>query len=249
MNKKGSVSCLLTFKENKMNIEEYAKKHKHILLDQIPDELDFIIRNNSFKKIIDVGCGGGLFLYSLFKRNYEEKFEEIWGIDLSEKRLESVQEISEKIKTVKADAQVLENVPDDNFDLVVSTQVIEHVSDDKDMLDALYRVSKKRAVIYLDTVYKKKWAWYFYKNDRGMNVLDPTHVREYTDEKELLDKIDKNKFIVLNSTMQNVKYSIVNFIIKKLRIKSENSRLVSILRYLKIPVPGYYIWKITMVKI
>ena len=57
-----------------MNIEEYAKKHRHLLLDQIPDELDLIIRNNKFTNIIDVGCGGGLFLYSLFKREYEKGF-------------------------------------------------------------------------------------------------------------------------------------------------------------------------------
>lgn len=231
-----------------MDIEQYAKKHKHLLLDQIPEELDFIIRNNDFENIIDVGCGGGLFLYSLFKRSYNEKFREIWGVDLSEERLKGIGEISADIKTLKDDAQTLENVPENYFDIIVSTQVIEHVPDDSKMIDALKRISKKNALIYIDTVIKKKWAWYFYKNEEGKSVLDPTHVREYIEEVELLDKIDKSSFSILYSKKKQVKYSLSNFIIKKLKLKNEYSSIVKLLGYLKIPVPGYYIWKIILLK-
>ena len=234
-----------------MNIEEYAKKHKHLLLDQIPDELDLIIRNNIFTNIIDVGCGGGLFLYSLFKREYEKGFEEIWGVDLSEQRLESVSRISDKIKTVKDDAQILVNIPENHFDIVVSTQVIEHVPDDQKMLEALYRISKANAVIYIDTVFKKKWAWYFYKNGKSEPALDPTHVREYTHENELFDKIDRDKFKILFSKKKFVKYSMINFVLRALKIRNNNiydNPMIKILSYIQIPVPGYYIWKILLQK-
>ncbi|HXK50073.1 MAG TPA: methyltransferase domain-containing protein [Clostridiales bacterium] len=234
-----------------MNIEEYAKKHKHLLLDQIPEELDMIIRYNNFGKIIDVGCGGGLFLYSLYKREYNSKFKEIWGVDLSEERLKGINDISPEIKVVQDDAQILENVPDNYFDIVVSTQVIEHVPDDGHMLEALYKISKSEALIYIDTVFKKSWAWYFYKNDKGKRTLDPTHVREYQHEDELFKKIDTGKFRILFSKNKLVKYSLINFIIKALKLKSKdvyNNPIVKLLSFIQIPVPGYYIWKILLQK-
>jgi 2-polyprenyl-3-methyl-5-hydroxy-6-metoxy-1,4-benzoquinol methylase len=234
-----------------VNIEKYAKKHKHYLKDQIPEELDLLIKHNKFEKIIDIGCGGGLFLYSLFKRGYDKKFTEVWGVDLSEVRLKNIKEISENIIVQKEDAQLLGNVPDDHFNIVVSTQVIEHVSDDEKMLNAIHRITKHNGLVYIDTVFKKKWAWYFYRNQYGKYALDPTHEREYQKESELFDKVDQSKFRILFSTKQRISYSVINFIIRMLKIK--NSKIIDnpIVRYVsfvKIPVPGYFIWKILLEK-
>jgi ubiquinone/menaquinone biosynthesis C-methylase UbiE len=234
-----------------MDIEEYAKKHRHLLFDQIPEEVEFIIKKNDVTKIIDIGCGNGLLLYSLFKRSLLRESGEIWGIDLSEERLKNIKEISQEIVVVKSDAQTLEGVPDDHFDMIVSMQVIEHVADDKKMIESICRVSKKGCFIYIDTVFKKKWAWYFYKNQSGKRALDPTHVREYERENDLFDKISRTDFNILFSKKQLVKYSLINFIVKALKIKNGkflDGKIFRILRKIQIPVPGYYIWKILLIR-
>lgn len=234
-----------------MNIEEYAKKHKHYLKDQMPDELDFLIKNNDFDKFIDIGCGGGLILYSMYKRGYNNKFREIWGVDLSAERLKGIKEISDEIKTVQDDAQTLANIPSDNFDLTVSTQVIEHVPDDGKMIDSLYRITKKGGFIYIDTVFKKKWAWYFYKNQQGKHALDPTHIREYQSDSELFDKVDPDKFQTVFSKKELIAFPIINLIVRRLKIqnaKVHENFILKCLALIKIPVPGYYCWKILLQK-
>jgi 2-polyprenyl-3-methyl-5-hydroxy-6-metoxy-1,4-benzoquinol methylase len=93
--------------------------------------------------VIDVGCGDGSLLYSLQKLGYLDHFNEIWAVDLSENRLSSVKIISEEIKTVQDNAQYLTNIPDNHFDLVISTQVIEHVNDDGEMIKSLSRICSR----------------------------------------------------------------------------------------------------------
>ncbi|HAQ62490.1 TPA: hypothetical protein DCR49_10935 [Candidatus Delongbacteria bacterium] len=234
-----------------MNIEEYAKKHKHYLKDQMPDELDKLFRDNSFSRFIDIGCGGGLILYSLYKRGYDKKLKEIWGVDLSSERLKGISSISADIKTVQDDAQTLVNVPDNYFDIVVSTQVIEHVPDDGAMINSLSRITAQNGIIYIDTVFKKKWAWYFYKNQQGKYALDPTHVREYMNDSELLSKLNINNMEILLSRKQIILFPVVNFIVRRLKIKSTTileNPLIKLFSLIKVPVPGYYIWKIILKK-
>jgi len=234
-----------------MNIEEYAKKHKHYLKDQMPEELDNLLKNKDHEKFIDIGCGGGVILYSLYKRGYNKKISEVWGVDLSAERLKGIKEISEEIKTVQDDAQTLVNIPSDNFDITVSTQVIEHVPDDGKMIDSLSRITKIGGYIYIDTVFKKRWAWYFYKNQVGKYSLDPTHIREYQSDNELLDKIDIEKLNLILSKKELIAFPVINFIVRRLKIQNPmilDSFLLKIVSWIKIPVPGYYCWKIILQK-
>ena len=234
-----------------MNIEEYAKKHKHYLKDQMPEEVDRLFRDNSFSRFIDIGCGGGLILYSIYIRGYDKKLKEIWGVDLSSERLKGIKDISEEIKTVQDDAQTLINIPDNYFDIVVSTQVIEHVPDDAAMLNSLCRITAEKGIIYIDTVFKKKWAWYFYKNQSGKYSLDPTHVREYMNDSELLSKININNMEVLLSKKKIIFFPVVNFVVRRLKIKNTTileNPIIRLFSLIKVPVPGYYIWKIILQK-
>ena len=126
----------------------------------------------------------------LYHNGYIETAKEVWAVDLSKVRISHIQHLrSTKVKIIKADAQSLEGVPDNYFDLVISTQVIEHVENDVEMLESLYRIARPGAIIYIDTVFKKRYGFYFYKNRMNKHVLDPTHEREYTKISDLTDKI------------------------------------------------------------
>ncbi len=232
-----------------MDIEEYARKHRHFWNSaQVPAELKFILDNNSFKNLIDIGCGDGALLHRLKSLGYLEKMD-VWAVDSSETRLDSVKAISSSIVAVQDDAQFLAKVPDSHFDLIISSQVIEHVFSDQDMIRALSRIAKPNALVYLDTVFKKSYGWYFYRNRHGRFVIDPTHEREYTSEDFLYECIGKNGFRTVHSSKEHIRLSPGNFFLRKLGAVSDtDSKTFSTLAKLKIPVPRYFCWKILMVK-
>ena len=64
------------------------------------------------------------------------------------------------------------------FDVVISSQVIEHVSDDNELLKEIGRLLKSDGIAYISTVIKKWYGFYIYRNG-GKFRLDPTHVKEY----------------------------------------------------------------------
>ena len=71
-----------------------------------------------------------------------------------------------------------------SFDLVVSTQVIEHVPDDQAFVREIKRVLTSGGLCVVSSVIKMHFGWYFYRNKQGERVLDPTHVREYSSAQE-----------------------------------------------------------------
>jgi 2-polyprenyl-3-methyl-5-hydroxy-6-metoxy-1,4-benzoquinol methylase len=233
-----------------MDIEEYARRHRHFWDNvSIPSELKFILDNNyNIKTLIDIGCGDGALLYKLKSLGYLDKVE-VWAVDASETRLNSVKQISAGIVTVQDDAQFLANVPDSYFDLIVTTQVIEHVDSDLDMIRSISRISKPCTIVYLDTIFKKSYGKYFYRNKYHHRVLDPTHEREYSSENALYDIIRENGFTILHSKKDLIRFSILNFFFRKFSTQNRiRSKIISRLAGIKVPIPGYFCWKILMVK-
>ncbi len=116
--------------------------------------------------------------------------------------------------TVQCDAQRLDKVPDSYFDLIVTTQVIEHMFSDEDMIRSIARISKQSAIIYLDKSFKKPYGNYFYRNKHGQLVLDPTHEREYSYEACLYDIVRKNGFTFIHSRKDSIRLSVLNFFLR-----------------------------------
>lgn len=235
-----------------MNIEEYAAKHKHYWSNSFENrELKSILDNRKFNRIIDVGCGDGILLYQLNKLGYLDSIHEVLAIDLSEERLKQVRLISGKIKVLQENAQYLTGVPDGRFDLVISTQVIEHVKNDSEMLKSLYRITQPNGIVYIDTVFKQKHGFYFYKNREGERVLDPTHEREYTDTADLIGKVEAANFEVLNMFMTSFRFSPFNFVRRLAgagNVRVSGSFILKSLARFKVPIPGYKCWKLILRK-
>jgi 2-polyprenyl-3-methyl-5-hydroxy-6-metoxy-1,4-benzoquinol methylase len=235
-----------------MDIETYAERHKN-LYDWGYD--NSILRNlllyNRFKRMADIGCGNGNLLYWCERNGLLENADDVLAVDLSMRRLEDVSRISEKIRTFQDDAQTLSSIPDDYLDLVVSTQVIEHVPDDLSMLNALDRVMKPGSILYLDTVFKKTWAKYFYRNRYGTLVLDPTHLREYTEMDQLTAKIARTRLRLVFSDKIPMRLSVANYFIRKFNVDNfalNRSRILRAIRSAKVAVPGYFCWRMLLVK-
>lgn len=209
-----------------MNIENYAKKHPKtkpgILL---PETVIGIGNLNRESRVLDIGCAEGntiQWLESIFPEKYF-----FLGVDLSETRISKA-----KAKGVKnADFKVgnAEELPveDSSVDYVVTSQVIEHVPDDTKMLLEIERVLRSGGEFQIDTVYKKKWAFYFYRSSAGW-ALDPTHVREYTDLDSFIAKFPptlKVEKVLLKKCYRS--FNIIPF-------------LSFLPDWLRVLIPGYY---------
>ena len=232
----------------KLDIEKYSSKVPQYYSENIPDLLKKIIETQNLKTLLDCGCGDGNLLYALKKIGYFEN-RKIFAVDLSENRVGLVGRIDPTIHVSVDSVEELNTVSDHTIELLISTQVIEHVDDKKD-IEAMSRVLKKDGRIYLSTVFKKWYAWYFYRN-KGRWVLDPTHLREYSREAQLLDLILASGFRVLENQKSLFWFPVIDFFVKQVGIKNRSlyeNRILSLLRRIKVPILGYYNWELVLVK-
>ena len=139
-------------------------------------------------------------------------------------------------------------VADKSIDVFVSTQVIEHVPDDVAMANEMYRVLSDRGTVYLSTVFKKPYGWYFYRNN-GKWVLDPTHVREYSDH-NLLNILEDAGFRIVETRKTLDSRPLMDAIVRRLHLGRNlyRNRMFKFFRRFTVPIPGYYNWEIVCVK-
>lgn len=231
-----------------MDIEKYSKIAPQYYSDNIHGILKRYLSNHKFTTFLDCGCGDGNLLNALFKNNFLID-KKVFAIDLSKNRIDLVKKIDTNISARVDNAEEMRTIENDSIDFFIATQVIEHVNQIK-MLYSIDRVTKRNGIIYLSTVYKKWYGWYFFRNN-GKWVIDPTHLREYKKDSELFDFIDKDIFEILENKKTLLKFPIIDFFIKRLRIKNRkifNNKFLQLIQNIKIPIIGYYNWEIVLRK-
>ena len=119
-------------------------------------------------RILDVGCGDGVAIS--FMRKHLNPDVRLYGAEPDEEALEVAKKRNPQAHFVQADAESLP-FEDNYFDLVISTDVIEHVNDPGKMLAEIRRVAKLGADIVISTPIR-----------RAKNPVDPQHVQEFFQE-------------------------------------------------------------------
>lgn len=235
---------------NNMDIESYSSLAIQYYQSKIPSLLLKYLPSK-FTTILDCGCGDGSLINSLLKsKNFQNKI--IYAIDLSKNRISLIKRnFGKQIIAYVDNAEKLSRIKTNSIDIFITEQVIEHVNDKK-MIQNLTRVTKKDSLIYLSTVIKSKYAWYFYVNSTGKHVLDPTHLREYPDEISIIKLFNKNNFQILKYQKKLFHFPISDLIFKIFKIKNRqiySHWFLKIFRKLSIPIPGYYKFEIVLLKI
>lgn len=123
-------------------------------------------------RVLDAGCGEGVLSVMMALQGAE-----VTGIDLSAPNINAAKEYAKEsgvnsIEFAVGDAEHLP-FPDNSFDLVVSSHVLEHLPDfDKGLFEVM-RVTKKRAVIAIPTILNPAsmvqvgHGWYYLKGLRS----------------------------------------------------------------------------------
>jgi len=147
------------------------------------------------KKVLDVGCGNGNYT-SLFAKNGNVVF----GVDINDFRHKIYKD---KFTYKKYNGKRLP-FNNNEFDVVVSFDVIEHVEDDVLFFSEINRVLKKGGIIYVATPNRTRLSniilkmigrpvTYPYILSEGGRLGAVVHLREYIGE-ELSNLSKKTKF-------------------------------------------------------
>lgn len=147
----------------KFNAYVYARYHQ--VLNQVPRKKGI--------KILDIGCGDGVLLY-LVSQKAKAKLH---GVDLDADSLKFAKN-QVKAKFKKSTAEKLP-FKSNQFDLVIATEIIEHLKNPDKMLKEIQRVLKPKAKVIVTTPVK------IFKTPE-----DPLHVKEFT-QKELKSILKK----------------------------------------------------------
>jgi SAM-dependent methyltransferase len=120
-----------------------------------------------FDSILDVGCAEGFFTQAIAERFGVDA----WGVDLSH---EGVVKMKQRygLPGAAADGTRLP-FPDNSFDLVLSTETIEHVLDAEAFVDEMRRVARRYVVITTPASTEQEFVPDFDLHEEG-------HVQQFT---------------------------------------------------------------------
>ncbi|MCS7006886.1 MAG: class I SAM-dependent methyltransferase [Thermoleophilia bacterium] len=190
--------------------------------------------------LADLGCGDGPLFDALARTGAITEGVPVYAVDLEPERLARVRERFPWITTIVASAEAVPEIPDGSLDVVVSTMVMEHVPDERAYLAEIRRLLRPDGIAYLTTVYKKPWAWYFRSRD-GEPVLDPSHLREYTDLEAFRALLRESGFRIAALERRLLWFPLADPLLFRVGGSlARRPRLLRALRAPRAPVPGYY---------
>lgn len=180
-----SLSSFLSIKN------ELGLHPKHRLIDYHK----FFINNIEAKDIVlDIGCGNGALTFDV-----AQKSKKVIGIDLSGNNIDFARKkySAKNIEYICGDA--LKNLPTENFDVIILSNVLEHIENRVEFLKKIKNISPK--ILIRVPMINRDWIT-LYKKELGVEYrLDKTHFIEYTIE-SFQDELEKVDLKAYNYTIQ-----------------------------------------------
>ncbi len=143
---------------------------KHRITNYHQFFLDNIEENSS---VLDIGCGLGIVAYKIAK-----KAKKVVAIDINKKTIQFAKQNYNRSNIVYINADATKHKFDDSFDIIILSNVLEHL---KDRINFLKRIKKLGNLILIRVpMINRDWLP-LYEKELGLEYrLDLTHYIEYT---------------------------------------------------------------------
>ena len=178
---------ILAFKSNPLQVIKILFKTRFAPLTGIK-EVDEVFKNKNESVIMDVGCGGGVFLASLSYLDHKN----LYGIEYNKESVELIKKHF-KYNITRSEIKVQEHYP--KADIVTCFDVIEHLTEPAGAAKELNRMLKDGRYLHIrvpnygslvSRILRSKWLW----------TIPPFHLNYFT--KQSLENIfSMNGFEVL----------------------------------------------------
>jgi 2-polyprenyl-3-methyl-5-hydroxy-6-metoxy-1,4-benzoquinol methylase len=239
-------ACLLTGSKDLYPLKNYesnylvkSKSSGFVFCEKIPSEEELISHYNSYpigynhdslvtrkrihtfldgvekyrktNRILDVGCGPGLFLIEAKKRGWE-----VYATEYSERQIAYLSEQGIQAKKGKLNNNLFEN---EAFDVVISSEVIEHINNPLEEMQQFYRLLRKGGLVYITTPNFNAFERLWFKNHWEI-IEYPEHLCYYT-PKTIHLLLSKSGFVKLKITTTGISLDRI----KRAKAKKNNSDL------------------------
>lgn len=174
---------------------------KYVHMKRLKKILQFLPKNQNLK-VLDAGCGEG-HLVELLSNNLKDNV--YYGVDITDVAIEKAKARCPSAKILKGSISSLQ-FPDKFFDVVICTEVIEHIYDYEKVIVELKRVLKDEGFLIITFPNETNWTISrFLLGRRPIKV--PDHVNSFNHKKMKktvdLDVIEKfnvpfNSFFVFS---------------------------------------------------
>ncbi|PIQ67290.1 class I SAM-dependent methyltransferase [Candidatus Uhrbacteria bacterium CG_4_10_14_0_2_um_filter_41_7] len=191
------------------------KKPETYYINARIEMLQFVPR--TAKKILDIGCGEGVF-GSILKNELQA---EVWGIEMDVVSGTKAGQVLDKV-IISDVFSALPKITGETFDAIILNDVLEHIVQNEVLLTELKKYLNEDAVIVasipnvrflnnlINLIFRKTWDY----EDSG--ILDRTHVRFFT-KKSIIKMFERLGFNLdriqgLNGYVDSSKFSLINIL-------------------------------------
>ncbi len=231
-----------------MKFEDYSHTFLHFHTTEVPAILKKYLSGRA--GLVDLGAGDGNLLISLKTAGMLDPFSKVVAVELSEERCERLRAYT-NFKVICGDATNVKELEAESFDVVLCTQVIEHVDEAK-LLAQISKLLRPNGMAYIASLIKEKHGWWYYRTPSGQWALDPTHLREYESVEQYEAVIKKGGFTIVETVTSRLELSIIEFVLRRIIVPIFKPEHIHgffikypfadwIRRHFNVRPPGYHI--------
>jgi SAM-dependent methyltransferase len=169
---------------------EDLEHSRYFLTEWMPPLLRAAAEREPPLVLADLGAGDGGTLWPLDHAGLVG--ETIYAVDISAEHVALCERLSPKVRGIVSDVAHVDELDAESVDAVVSSQVIEHLPDDRVLAPEIARLLRPGGWFYVSSVIRGPHAFWLYKGKPPAPErwqLDPTHMREYESEEQFRDAL------------------------------------------------------------
>jgi 2-polyprenyl-3-methyl-5-hydroxy-6-metoxy-1,4-benzoquinol methylase len=149
------------------------------------------LKNRKEKKLLDIGCGNGVFIDDMNDLGWTTT-----GIDFDGDAVDYC--LKKGLNAKKGDLKGL-SFPSESFDVITLNHVIEHLYDPAEVLQECFRILKPGGEVVITTPNAQSWMFNFWFKDSWYALQAPAHLHIFN-LRNLITLFNNKGFAVLKAT-------------------------------------------------